>query len=1144
MVTLPQVDRGCDTSISASQPEKKGGRRRESLLLSVEKKGRNGDAIPALEEEEEDILSRLKESQLALVDEYADKIEASGVDGLEAYAMALHAFLSGVQRCVSAPPSARASPHPTSSTSLKAQALVEVGLESPTFLDGATSLRELFNSEFEDNMSSEVIVNEAVDLLLVDRYALEMVSTAGISSYIAYGVALDSFLASPVSFRAHMLACYPSLAPPSESSAEEEEEEDENKLVMNLFGAKSKIRGGKPIAKKNVFSPPSMAAPTTTPYFGASLRRLFQLPHDHLDDTGAQDKVDVALVERYAKEMQECAGIEESVAFNVSLDSFLTNPEDFRKNNQRLLTKPEKPLHSNKEEEVEVTEAYYGATLARLFQLPSGFASETDQDNVECVEFYAEQLCNEGVPQALAYGLALDAFTADKNEFRRRVCAMMRPPSSTPSSLPIIAVPATLCVPAEEPVVVEVVAPASATKKGGRKSAAPVAPKTVGEANLVAAERVTSVFGEVPMSEISSSAEEVPVVSELPTASAGKRSSRKSDAPVALKIAEAAIPVLVEVDVTLSTDVPSMEISAPVVLKEPVAPEVVAPMATTSRRRSGRVSAASVATLEVDDAILVPVEEVTNVSVEDSVAVMSSYSEEHAFIEVPIPVTASPGDVKTVDIVALVPNEEDKTVSTVLSVPKITHSVEESPTAVVLHNPASASAGRRGNRKSSTPVVLKLAETAISVPVLEDVTISTEMPSMEISAPVLVEKHAVVEVAAPLTATRRRSGRKSAASGATLKVDDGAFLVPTEEVTHVSTEVQVAVVNSSSNEVPVPTSATAGETEDHKSATPAASKVEQGASPVMGEEDVTVSTEVPASEICTSAADPVVPVAASSRRGGRKLATPVALKVAYLPTIEKDVTAVAILPTMLAEDPVVAPVSAAGKRGGRKYATPMTAKTVDAETAVYTEEDVLIVLHTTKMGAATEEPTTDKVVAPVATASTKRGARKAVDVAPMPEIVTAKRSRRNGMDDEVIQKSTTTKAEEPLDTKLVGSTRSKKASSVAVPTSAGLPMIPKSNTPKGVTSEELVAVHIIEAAAVPATAKGSIDVASVKRSRRTEKDICDVEAEKTVSSSRAKRACAVIAPISSKRTAPTPLNVESKSKKGKITKNTVILCDG
>ena len=1130
MVTLPQVDRGCDTSISASQPEKKGGRRRESLLLSVEKKGRNGDAIPALEEEEEDILSRLKESQLALVDEYADKIEASGVDGLEAYAMALHAFLSGVQRCVSAPPSARASPHPTSSTSLKAQALVEVGLESPTFLDGATSLRELFNSEFEDTTSSEVVVNEAVDLLLVDRYALEMVSTAGISSDIAYGVALDSFLASPVSFRAHMLACYPSLAPPSGSPTEEEEDED--KLVLNLFGAKSKSRGGKPIAKKNVFSSSPMAAPTTTPYFGASLRRLFQLPHDHLDDIGAQDKIDVDLVERYAKEMQEYAGIEESMAFNISLDSFLTNHEDFRKNNQRLLTKLKKPTHSNKEEEVEVTQAYYGATLARLFQLPSGFASETDQDDVECVEFYAEQLCNEGVPQALAYGLALDAFTAEKNEFRRRVCAMMRPPPSISPSLPIVAVSATLRAPAEEPVAVEVVVPASVTKRGGRKSAAPVAPKTVSEAILVPAERVTSVFGEVPMSEISSSAEEVPIVSEVAAASAGKRSSRKSDTPVALKVAEAAIPVLLEVDVTLSTEVPSMEISAPDVIEESVAPEVVAPMATASRRRSGRISDASVVTLKEDDAVLVPVEEVTNVSTENSVAVMSSPSEEHTVIEVSIPVT--------------VPSEEDKTVSTVLSVPKISLSVEEVSVAVVVPALASAFAGRRGNRKSSTPVAPKVAKATMSVPVEENVTVSTEVSSMEISAPFLAEEPAVVEVAAPVTATRRRSDRKSAASGATLKVDD-AILVPSEVVTNVSTEVEVAVMNSSSEEVTVPASATAGDKEDHRSATSAASKVAQGAFPVPGEENMTVPTEVPASEISTSAADPVVPAAASSRRGGRKLVTPVALKVA-LPTIEKDVTAVAMLPTMLAEDPVaveiLAPVSFAGKRGGRKSATPMTAKTVDTGTAVYTEEDVSIVLPTTKIGAATEEPTTDKVVAPVATASTKRGARKAVDVAPMPEIVTAKRSRRNGMEDEVIQKSTITKAEEPLETKLVGSTRSKKASSVAVLTSASLPMMLKSNTPQDVTSEELVAVQAIEAAAVPATAKGSINVASVKRSRRNEKDICDVEAEKTVSSSRAKRACAVTAPTPSKRTAPTPLKVEPKSKKGKITKNTVILCDG
>ena len=250
-----------------------------------------------------------------------------------------------------------------------------------------------------------------------------------------------------------------------------------------------------------------------------------------------------------------------------------------------------------------------------------------------------------------------------------------------------------------------------------------------------------------------------------------------------------------------------------------------------------------------------------------------------------------------------------------LSVPKIDSSVEEVSVLVVAPALASAIAGRRGNRKSFTPMAPKVAEGTMSVPVEENLMVSTEVSSMEIS-PVLAEEPAVVEVAAPVTATRRRKDRKSAASGASLKVDD-AILVPTEEVTNVSTEVEVAVMNSSAEEVPVLASATTGETEDHRSATPAASKMEQVVSPVLGEENVTLPTEVPASEISTSAVDPVVPAAAFSRRGGRKLATPVALKVANLPIIEKDVTAVAMLPTMLAEDPVaveiLAPVSAAGR---------------------------------------------------------------------------------------------------------------------------------------------------------------------------------------------------------------------------------------
>jgi hypothetical protein len=363
-----------DTSSSPNET-----RRRESLLFSLEKKTAHGN-----ERDMDDIVASLTQDELDVIDEYANKIEATGIDALESYALALDSFVTGMHNC--------------QSKARQSISFTDYTLEQ----QHESSLRDLFSDPSDYDLNEE-----QGDLELVEIYAGEMMVNAGIDSAIAYGVALDSFTADPVAFRRHVRSIYPAFKTRSL---------DQDISVSNVLFSRSKQTGVSEV-----------------PTYGASLRRLFQLPAAY--QTEEEDGLDIALVEKYAEEIQDIAGLEESVAYGVALDSFISDPVQFRLSNIRLLkssvstvAKSFEEVHS--EANLHKDDSSYGASLQKLFQMPTAYASDHDRD-IEYVEKYARELQNNAdIDEAVAYGIALDAFTSDPIEFRRRVILILNEPQA------------------------------------------------------------------------------------------------------------------------------------------------------------------------------------------------------------------------------------------------------------------------------------------------------------------------------------------------------------------------------------------------------------------------------------------------------------------------------------------------------------------------------------------------------------------------------------------------------------------------------------------------------------------------------------------------------------------------------------------
>ena len=344
----------------------RAARRRESLMLSLEKKG-----AESLVDDQGDLVSHLTQEELALIDGYAEKIEASGIEKLEAYALALDSFVRGIENC----------------HNRRRNSVSSVDMEEPR---QSSTLRDLFESSATDYDG-----DEDNDMQLVEIYAEEIVANAGIDSAIVYGIALDSFTADPEAFRRHVKAIYPAFRSKTF--------DNEISVATSLF-------------KELPHDP-------YTESYGASLRKLFKLPFEYNED---DDAIDIMLVERYADEIQEIAGLSEDIAYGVALDSFIADPTEFRCRHMRLMkSSDERRAPSGRDTSI----SSFGASLQRLFKLPADYSTDHDRD-VEYVETYAKILQdNASIDEAIAYGLALDAFNADPVEFRKRILLLQRRPN-------------------------------------------------------------------------------------------------------------------------------------------------------------------------------------------------------------------------------------------------------------------------------------------------------------------------------------------------------------------------------------------------------------------------------------------------------------------------------------------------------------------------------------------------------------------------------------------------------------------------------------------------------------------------------------------------------------------------------------------
>lgn len=186
---------------------------------------------------------------------------------------------------------------------------VAFALAFESYAVGASQCREMLCSTQEDifvgaslgNMFKDSDDIEWLDMELVSNYALDMEQSGGIDAAIAYGVALDTFLADPDAFRdkfgLNSAIC----------------EITEKDFVVSVTPDKNFAR---------------IAAASDDDYYGASLNRLFRLPKDFVG--GDKDLNDIDLVTAYGEDLELNGGVDPAVAYGIALDAFIADPVAFR----------------------------------------------------------------------------------------------------------------------------------------------------------------------------------------------------------------------------------------------------------------------------------------------------------------------------------------------------------------------------------------------------------------------------------------------------------------------------------------------------------------------------------------------------------------------------------------------------------------------------------------------------------------------------------------------------------------------------------------------------------------------------------------------------------------------------------------------
>ena len=162
-----------DEIVSPVRPNSlKKTRGRKSLLNSVEKKGQSKRVSLAC-----DVVESLTDEEMYTIDDYALKLEDCGVDGNEAYGIALNAYLIGIEKGN------------------------EMRIQESDYHENDNDL-DLFCA-IKDGKKLDFIESDKQngDLLLVEAYSKIIIMDASVDPAIAYGCSLDCYLSNPQQFR-------------------------------------------------------------------------------------------------------------------------------------------------------------------------------------------------------------------------------------------------------------------------------------------------------------------------------------------------------------------------------------------------------------------------------------------------------------------------------------------------------------------------------------------------------------------------------------------------------------------------------------------------------------------------------------------------------------------------------------------------------------------------------------------------------------------------------------------------------------------------------------------------------------------------------------------------------------------------------
>lgn len=185
----------------------------ESLLSAIAKKGSEYLA-PISSEMIADIMSSITDDELAMIDEYSKQlVTLTGMEDEEAYARCLDAYIQGVEAAIrlnetSHPEKSLDNPTPSTPGVGTSQSNNHSSPEAPVPISESTI---------------DFVEQKKLDLQLIMAYADDLEYSANLRPDIAYGIALDTYLADPFSFRQNVKAMKVDPSTPIEWVEYEEE---------------------------------------------------------------------------------------------------------------------------------------------------------------------------------------------------------------------------------------------------------------------------------------------------------------------------------------------------------------------------------------------------------------------------------------------------------------------------------------------------------------------------------------------------------------------------------------------------------------------------------------------------------------------------------------------------------------------------------------------------------------------------------------------------------------------------------------------------------------------------------------------------------------------------------------------------------